>query len=310
MKEEIQKLIVQNETKKAIRQLLPLAEHQLKKELLILEANYEKLKRENRLFLASRDRLSIDYNKLNDSILEITDKIFDTPKEPDKPVKIEPPQISIQNSKDDSFNLKQRLAFILIGLTIITIITLVIKNKSRIASDTIMVKVKSQNGISLPPKGKVYLTYGNAQIGKEINNNNEAIFTEIPSGYFSEDNHVKISFVDPLGEPYYAIYEDSNYQLWLNKSIELVVGLQGIDRLYGIIKDFDTGDLIDGARISVLDLETYSDKNGWWELEISGENRIRKFHTIRASREGYQIWEREKVPVQTDEEIIIMLKPD
>ena len=49
-------------------------------------------------------------------------------------------------------------------------------------SNTIIVAVKTQNDIPLPLKGKVYLTYGNAQIGKELNGNFQAIFTEVPSG--------------------------------------------------------------------------------------------------------------------------------
>ena len=93
-----------------------------------------------------------------------------------------------------------------------------------------------------------------------------------------------------------------------NESIELLVVLKGLDRIYGIVKDFETGDYIEDARISVLNLETYSDKNGWWEIDIKENNKQRKFHTVRASKEGYQNWEEENIPAQTEREITILLK--
>lgn len=182
--------------------------------------------------------------------------------------------------------------------------------KKAIASNTVMIKVNSQNDIALPAKGKVYLTYGNAQIGKEISNNNEAVFTEVPAGYFEKGNQVKITFNDPQGEPYYAVYEDSIYQLQPNQSIELLVALKGLNKLYGIVKDFETNEYIEGARVSVFNLETYSDKNGWWELEITEVGKLRKFYTVRASKEGYQNWEKGDTPAQTEREIPILMKPN
>jgi hypothetical protein len=182
---------------------------------------------------------------------------------------------------------------------------------SNVAIDTttVTILVKGQNEIPLPPKGKVYLTYGNAHIGKEINNSNEAIFTEVPSGYFEGGNKVSITFEDPNNEPYRAVFEDSLYQLVHNEHIELLVSLKGLDKLYGIVKDAKSGDYVEGARVSVLNLETFSDKNGWWELEIKESDKQRKFHTIRSSKEGYKNWEISNIPAQTDKEISILLKP-
>ena len=62
------------------------------------------------------------------------------------------------------------------------------------------------------------------------------------------------------------MFQDSAYQLNRQESIELLVTLQGLDKIYGVIKDSSTGNYLEGARVSVLNYEAFSDENGWWEL--------------------------------------------
>ncbi len=76
MKVKLQQLIGQNQTDSVFTQLSALVEGQSLNDLLILQARYEKLKRENRLYLASRGELSIAYNQLNDSLLQIVDELY------------------------------------------------------------------------------------------------------------------------------------------------------------------------------------------------------------------------------------------
>jgi hypothetical protein len=81
-----------------------------------------------------------------------------------------------------------------------------------------------------------------------------------------------------------------------------------LSQLKGIVKDFKTGDLIQGARISILGIDTISNQYGEYSLSIPTEYQ-RKFQTIRAFKEGYEPYELKDVPIQTENEFPISLKP-
>lgn len=317
LKEKIEQLLLEGKMKEAIAELLPLANESIYNELILLQIKHKQIKEQSNLNLTNGEAMNQDYMNLQDSVWKILNTIFDKKMEEiEKKEPIEPTSVKVEETKKEAPIWKKlsRIALIVGLITGVVRVLDMAKDRifgSNVAIDTttVTILVKGQNEIPLPPKGKVYLTYGNAHIGKEINNSNEAIFTEVPSGYFEGGNKVSITFEDPNNEPYRAVFEDSLYQLVHNEHIELLVSLKGLDKLYGIVKDAKSGDYVEGARVSVLNLETFSDKNGWWELEIKESDKQRKFHTIRSSKEGYKNWEISNIPAQTDKEISILLKP-
>ncbi len=310
MKQEIKQKIGKNKTEEVFSLLSKSIDEEHQNEFLLLQSRYTRLKDSDGLYISTKDQISADYNQLNLNLLNFIDKVF-------------PPEAEaiLEHSRSSSDIWKRfndpKLRVLGYGITGLIFVLILISSLNffnsqifgkGISSNTLLIKVKAKNGIPLPTKGKVLLTYGNAQVSKEISNDDIATFTEIPNEYFREDSRVKITFTDPEGEPYFAIKEDSLYQLMPHQSIELAVFLKGLERMSGIVKDFVSGEFIAGARISVLDLETFSDENGWWELNITPAEKQRKFHTIRASKEGYQNWELSNVPAQVDKEIPIPLK--
>ena len=77
MKDQIKGLVVENKTQEAIQLLIESAVGtQLENEVFLLKSKFEKLQRDDRLYLASRNELSIEYNQLNDSLLRISDELF------------------------------------------------------------------------------------------------------------------------------------------------------------------------------------------------------------------------------------------
>ena len=212
-------------------------------------------------------------------------------------------------STSTSFWQKTGIVTILIaGIIVIAVMQF---SDNPIASKTVTVIVKAKNNIELPSKGTVLLNYGMALINREINNFNQAVFTEVPSGYFEKGNKVKIAFKDPLGEPYYAMHEDSTYQLEPNQSIEILVSLRGLDKLYGVVKEVQEDGLvnyIEGASVKVLSMETFTDKNGRWKLNITKEYQ-KKFQTVEVSKKGFQTWTEHNIPASNDQEIVSILKP-
>ena len=119
-------------------------------------------------------------------------------------------------------------------------------------TETLTVLTHGKRGLDdilIPNRGEVALLYGTAKYVRQINDQGEAIFQEIPDAYFAKGEAVKLLFTDPEGEPYRASYPDSAYQLQMGKAVELLVTLEGMDEINGVIKDFVTGDYIANARI-------------------------------------------------------------
>ena len=167
---------------------------------------------------------------------------------------------------------------------------------------------KGKDELVLTNRGKVKLVYGDANVVETINDKGEATFKQIPSDFFNSHATVEILFFDPLGEPYGAIHPDSLYQLTKGKYISLAVKLFGLSQLKGMVKDFKTGEFIAGARVTILGIETLSNQHGEYTLFIPPEYE-RKFQTVRAFKNGYDLFEIHQVPVQTDNEFPIVLKP-
>ena len=113
---------------------------------------------------------------------------------------------------------------------------------------------------------------------------------------------------DPEGEPYRAVHADSTYKLIKGEYLSLPVKLYGLDRIYGVIRDFETSDPIDSVRVSVQGTAAYSNQFGEFELIIPPDKQ-QQFQTVHAIKEGYETYQYSNLPVQTGREIPILLKP-
>lgn len=167
---------------------------------------------------------------------------------------------------------------------------------------------RGKDDLLLPGRGKVKLIYGDANTIETTNDKGEATFKQIPQKFFEEGATVEIQFFDPQGEPYRVEKPDSLYTLTPGKYIALPVRLYGLTSIWGIVKDFNTGDLLEGVRISIRGVAAFSNQYGEYTLEIPPEHQ-RKFQTVRASKEGYEFFELTDVPIQTESEIPILMKP-
>lgn len=169
---------------------------------------------------------------------------------------------------------------------------------------------KGQADKILTNKGAVRLIYGDSDKTEAIDNEGEVIFTGIPNAYFSNpSNKVQLQLTDLDNEPYTPTVPDSQYALEAGQGIYLEVELAGLDKVYGVVKDARTGQLLDSVRVSIRNAFAITDENGWFELEIPAEMQT-QFHTVRASKAGYQLWEQSNIPAQTDREMQLLLKPE
>ena len=156
------------------------------------------------------------------------------------------------------------------------------------SSASVTILVHGENGkdeLILTNRGVVKLVYGDAIVSEQINNEGEATFKQVPEHFFQSDVRVEILFEDPKGEPYRAIQRDSLYLLEVGQYISLPVKLHGLDQIFGIVKDFETGTPIDSARVSIQGAVTFSNRYGEYTLNIPPEKQ-RQFQTIRVFRKG------------------------
>ena len=178
-------------------------------------------------------------------------------------------------------------------------------------SNTVTVLVHGVDGkehLVLPGRGEVKLIYGDAVVAEQINNEGEATFKQIPDQFFQSHAEVEVIFEDPLGEPYHSVYPNKVYELKRGHYISLPVELMGLGRIYGIVKDFETGDLLSGVRVSVQGEADSTNRFGEYEIEIPPEKQ-QQFQTIHAFKEGYRTFHLNDVPLQTGNEVPILLKP-
>lgn len=179
------------------------------------------------------------------------------------------------------------------------------------ASSQVTVLVHKENArdqIVLPNRGEVTLIFGDASVVETINSKGEATFKQIPKSFFDEGSTVEIRFRDPEGEPYRVLYPDSVYQLGEGNVIRLAVRLFGLDKVNGITRDFASGEPVDSVRVSISGIQVFSNAYGEFSMDIPEEAQ-KQFQTIRANKEGYESYDLSGVPIQTDAELEIMLKP-
>ncbi len=324
-KKDIQNLIANNKLQAAIDALLPLAQGPDHKDLLVVQQRLKKLQRDEIRNIRDASEIQQAYTQVTYTLLKLTDNVFKPTPPPQAnadqatPADAAPPPTPPSESSGPNFTNRPWWQWVITASILLGILASLAKitgfNLSHLFSasptqpQTLTVLVSEVNEQPLPSKGEVHLSYGNSQISKTINNHGQAIFTDISPQFFASGQNVKISFTDPDGENYTALQADSQYQLQVGQRIELSVLLRGLDRLYGVTKDVASEALLDSVRVSVLDLATYSDANGWWELKIEDPLKQKRFHTLRASKAGYWLWEKGEVAAQVDREISILLNP-
>lgn len=323
LKQEIKNLLAQNKTKEAINKLLKFTKSQsIHNEVIQQSAKFKQYESTKRLGTESVADLNIALSRIHNALLSIVDQLPTLELQSNK-VHNESNTNSQSEDMEKPISSSTKIwkyitaAAVIIGIfgslaEILNFIDIFPNKEPQSSTNTVTVLVHGKEGKDdkvLPNRGIVYLIYGNAKIPEQINNEGEATFKQIPETFFANDASVEISFEDPEGEPWKVAYRDSSYQLEKEKSIYLQVNLQGMEEIKGIVKDFETGEFLEGVVVRVFGKETHTDKYGQFILEIPEKER-KQFITIRASKEGYENWELSNIPTTTDQETIIPMKKE
>jgi hypothetical protein len=150
----------------------------------------------------------------------------------------------------------------------------------------------------LQGKGEVVIDLGNDRKREAINQDGEAEFKSIPAAFKNERVNISVN-----SDIYKAKYPDSLYTLDDNK-VYVQVQKYGLDKIMGSVIDED-GNLLQEVKVMIQDIVDTSDANGNFKLIIPPEKQ-KEEQTLRATKEGYELWNNPVYP-QTKKEVGIML---
>lgn len=308
MKERIYQLLAEDQTEEALGILANHAKGQNYQEVVLLKAWYERLKRSNRLYLAANGELSVAHNQLNDAILQLTEKVFR--------------EASASTDTDYQGAPTRRYwlwggAALACGLLLFVVFQNEALRKGALfpfslgASNTVKILVEGipkEASLGLPEQGLVNLIHGNTRVSEPINAEGEAIFTELPDGFFTTERGVVIQFKDATGRAYRTLAPDSFYLLKREGEVKLVLAPLVIERIFGVVQDSLQQEPLAGVVVRVGKAHRESQADGRFALSLPLEQQAARL-VIHAERKGYQTWKRQVDWKTTAEEITIRMQP-
>jgi len=132
-------------------------------------------------------------------------------------------------------------------------------------------------------KGTLLLTLGDKTERAEMNRRGEAIFKGILPEY--NGKYVAIHITDTDGEPYF--FPDTLILIKKNNLTKVQVLLHGLEKLQGMIMDNITGEGVPDVLITIAEINTTTNIQGFFRLEIPVEKQKQE-QKIVISKEGYE----------------------
>lgn len=173
-------------------------------------------------------------------------------------------------------------------------------------SVTVMVHGKEgKDDRILRNQGKVVIHIGTDIREATINEKGEATFKQIPIGFL---NQLALITIDHP-QPYSPTERDIEYQLEDGKAIYLETELTGLNRITGLILDFDTERPLDSVRVSYDGNVAFTNEFGEFELEISERSRD-KFIKVNFYKKGYKIEQLDSIAPHLKQPIGLSLKKE
>lgn len=115
------------------------------------------------------------------------------------------------------------------------------------------------------------------------------------------------------GSPVHLVFEAEGYQtidtvVMAQRSVELCVRRDNdLGVLFGRVLDFETGQPIEGATVSLLDYAVTTDALGQFRIEIPYDKQD-KAQRVLVGKEGYQVWDELYRPSATEPWLISLEK--
>jgi Effector-associated domain 11 len=292
-KTQLKQQIADGKTNQTIESLLTLTTAtDLYDEVVLQSSRFKQLMREKHQNTMDGDTMRIELAKINHALLDIIDRLDKAEKQP--------------TGLFDWFQANRKLAFGLIGIVVAAIIGMVaLSMNGRTFNFTVYVHGKGgKEDKILRGDGSTVRLYLNSNPEKQpIDKDGRAIFTEISPTFLNKK--VRIDIDHP--QHYQSTHPDSLFLLTDNGVIYLETALLGMDKIVGKVMDEKTEDYIEGVRVSVYNVETFTDKNGYFELIIP-EAKQQKFQRLSFEKKGYVNDWQDSIPVHTQQIMVFPMR--
>ncbi|MGB1206224.1 MAG: TIR domain-containing protein [Chitinophagales bacterium] len=214
--------------------------------------------------------------------------------------------------KDDNINKKTALGIGIFSFAMLLLIAFAFRDT--IFPDTmktlnepfdVTVFVHGENGkqdMVLRQKGNIIMDFSGERRPVPIDANGKAIFHNIAA---NKAGHTILLDID-FSEAYRPIITDSPYVLQPNTDIYLQVALQNLDKIEGTVFDGETEEPLENVSVSIGKLETFTLKNGFYELQIPKEKQREK-QNVTFAKDGFKT-EVKSVHTQDNEPIKIVME--
>lgn len=294
MKQKLRQLLSEGKTRQVIDKLLEatLNQTELYGEVILQSARFEEYSKAKRLGAANLEEGEVILAKINNALLEIIGQLPDKfrPKAGKIPVWIAGSAI---------------LLIVLAGIGF-GVENLFSGHRADAFSVTVFVHGKDgRDDRILRNQGKVVLDIGSARQEASINEKGEATFKELPASFIGKKALLSIDHP----QPYFPVDRNSEYVLETGAPVYLEVELVGIHKIQGRVLDFETEKPLDSVRVSVQNAAAYSDKFGWFELQIPPAIQA-KFLKVTFFREKYKMVTIDSIAPHTRQEIGVLLKKE
>ena len=152
-------------------------------------------------------------------------------------------------------------------------------------------------------QGKVKLYLNSLPLASDIDANGRAVFSEVATTFLNQKVRVEIEHP----QPYKLTHPDSSLLLTNNGVAYVEVSLTGTNKIFGTVTDDKTNAYLDSVRVSILDIEAYTNKNGWFTLNIPDDKQA-KFQHVVFDKKGYTRLSYDSIPVHTQQAFNVSMK--
>lgn len=301
-KNELKQLIAEGNIKEAIEALQELAknEDELHNQVIQQAALLGDIERQKRNGTISFENAQTAQSKIQQSLLEIIDQLFEGSKKQPASKKRFPYAWVVGGLAT--------AAAILGGIAEFSGYSLrdIFGGNSLTSSEpfNVTVFVHGQGGrqdMILRQQGEVIMDLGGERRSEPIRENGQAFFLNLPPSYIGKGVSLNVDF----SEPYKSIHPDSLHPLKPGESIYLPVELQGLERIYGSAIWQEKP--LPGVVVSIVgsSLTDTTDAIGAYEILIPGAQR-RKVQEVQFWKQGFKLMKLNSTPqIQQSLDIIM-----
>ncbi|MBI5916958.1 MAG: hypothetical protein HY842_16430 [Bacteroidetes bacterium] len=304
-KNELKQLIVEGKIKEAVEALQELTKNDadLQNEVVQQAALLGDLEKQKRTGTINFESAQIAQAKIQQSLLEIIDQLFEGSKKQPAPKRRFRYAWAIGGLATAMAILGGIAEFS--GYSLRDVFGGNSQNNGEPFNVTVFVHGKEgRQDMILRQQGEVIMDLGGERRSEPIRENGQAFFLNLPPSYSGKGVSLNVDF----SEPYKSIHPDSLHPLKPGEAIYLPVELQGLERIYGTAIWQEKP--LPGVVVSIVgsSLTDTTDASGAYEIFIPEGKERRKVQEVKFWKQGFKLRMKNATPQIQESLDVIMEK--